>query len=151
MRYKLNSFCDLLRYNVPAFLRNVIVFRKVLWRYRSWDYYGMLGFMETSAKDMAKCHENHGHLVGSENTAKELRVFAEYMKRIRESDYLTRYIEVDWDLNERGAHNIKIKSIRYEGPKFGTKFYRKIEESCAKDDLQQAMNLFKRKVRTWWD
>ena len=58
--YKVYSF---FRYDVPRFIRNIILFRKALWSYRWWDHTFMLYFMETCLKDMAIKLEKHGHEV----------------------------------------------------------------------------------------
>lgn len=140
---------DFIRYELYNYFRNLWIFRKALWNYRRWDYSGMLEFMELASRDMSDCHEKHSHLMRGEQTAKELKVFAEYMKRIREDEYSMRYIKVDWELNRKPM--IQVSPVKYEGPKYGSKLYREIERDWLRNDLQQAAKLFERKVKTWWE
>ena len=83
------------------FFRNLWLFRKALWGYRSYDYHGMLEFMETCARDMSRRHKEHGHLMRSEETAKELKVFAELLRRVNEDNYTDDKIELK-KTSERG-------------------------------------------------
>ena len=69
------------------FFRNLWLFRKGLWEYRSWDYHGMLEFMETSARDMARCHKEHGQHTTSHISARELEIWANLIKRVKEDAY----------------------------------------------------------------
>ena len=138
-----------IRYDLYNYLRNLWVFHRALWNYRRWDYSGMLNFMELAARDMSECHEKHGHLVRSKKTAKELKIFAEYIKRIREDDYGLRHINIEWLTDKKPS--IKINPIKYEGPLYGTKLYTQVEKSCSVNDMEQAARLFQRKLKTWWD
>lgn len=153
MKYKLQRIYDTFRYDIPRFLKNIWLFRKCLWNHYSFDYTGMLRFMETCSNDMANCHEKYGNLVRSKQTAKELRIFAEYMKRIREDNYSTRYTKLEICEKGEGTFGMGWRTvpIKYEGPFIRTRNYKKICTSCEINDLEEATKLFKRKIKTWWD
>jgi hypothetical protein len=51
---------DFCRYDLPRFLKNIWRFRRGLWRHRSWDYHGMLIFMEDALVHMHTNIEEHG-------------------------------------------------------------------------------------------
>ena len=60
---KLWKVWEVVRYSIPRFIRNIILFRKALWNYRWWDHTYMLYFMETGLKDMANKLEEQGREV----------------------------------------------------------------------------------------
>jgi hypothetical protein len=131
------------------FFRTFWKFRKALWSYRSWDYSGLLLLMETATKDMHECHKNYGHLVRSEDTAKELLIVSTLLKRIREDKYTD---EV------QGYESV-------EGKMFGGSFYQKpntlpsvkakkfykMRQAVKQSDLDCLCKILKRKLFTFWD
>lgn len=131
------------------FFRTFWKFRKALWNYRSWDYSGLLLLMETATKDMHEYHKNHGHLMRSEDTAKELLIVSTLFKRIREDKYTD---EVQG-----------YKSV--EGKMFGGDFYQKpntlpsinakkfykLRQAVKQNDLDYLCKVLKRKLFTFWD
>ena len=135
--------------NIWKYFRNLYVFHKALRQYRSWNYSGLLLFMETATKDMHKCHKNHGHLMRSEDTAKELLIVSTLLKRIREDNYT----------DEVQGYK------RKEGSLFGGEFYQKpntlpsikykhfykMREAVKQNDLDLVCKMMKTKLLTWWD
>lgn len=131
------------------FFRTLYKLRKSLWYYRSWDYGGLLYLMEEATKDMHECHKTHGHLVRSEETAKELLIVSTLLKRIREDRYT----------DEVQGFN------RVEGKMFGGGFYQKpntlpsinakkfykMREAVKQNDLDHLCKILKRKLFTFWD
>jgi len=133
-----------------SFFRNIWLFRKCLWNYKAFDYSGMLRFMEESAKDMSRYSSENGHLVRSDETAKELKVFAELVKRIRENEYDLSHVDYIEPENGRwlgGSFKNKPNTL----PIYGSKGYNKIKQACRKDDLKLASKMFERKLLSWWD
>lgn len=131
------------------FFRTTYKLRKSLWYYRSWDYGGLLYLMEEATKDMHECHKNHGNLVRSEDTAKELLIVSILLKRIRGDNYV----------NEVQGYEAK------EGKLFGGEFYQKpntlpsikykrfykMREAVKQNDLDLVCKLMKTKLQSWWD
>ena len=133
------------------FLRNLWLFRKALWGYRSWDYHGMFQFMETCARDMSRCHKEHGHLMRSEETAKELLVFAELLRRVNEDTYTDDKIELK-KTSERGlfgGYGFEQKPNTL--PAYKSKSFYKIIESNKKNDLELIGKMLARKSQSWWN
>jgi len=134
--------------DVWKYFRNLYIFHKALRQYRSWDYSGLLLFMETATNDMHNCHKNHGHLMRSEDTAKELLIVSTLLKRIREDKYT--------DEVEGYKHT--------EGKMFGGEFYQKpntlpsiktkrfykMREAVKQNDLDYLCKILKRKLFTFW-
>ena len=79
-----------IRYNIPAFFRNIWKFRKDLWYYRWWDYTFMLYFMETSLTDMAVNLEKYGNEVDKSRLKKVDKMLraAAIIQSIYESGYI---------------------------------------------------------------
>ena len=131
------------------YFRNLYVFHKALWNYRSWDYSGLLRLMETATKDMHECHRDHGHLMRSEQTAKELLIVSTLCKRIREDKYTD---EVQGFKSKEGSFfggefyqkANTLPSIKYK------RFY-KMRENVKKNDLELLTKLMKTKLLSWWD
>lgn len=144
MRYRLQSLYDLFRYDIWHFIRNFLVFRKVLWNYRRWDYSGLLEFMEVATKDMSECHKDHGHLVRSEETAKELKVMSLLLKRIREDKYYE-------DKQVFVLEDFEFEQVPNTLPSRKAKSFYKLVEKMKKDDLELTCKIMQRKLFTWWD
>lgn len=133
------------------FIRSLWLFRKALWNYRSWDYSGMLYLMETATKDMSECHKNYGHLVRSEQTAKELHVLSLLLKRVREDDYTKD--KVDFVKTEKkgwmgGWEFVQKKNTL---PSRNAKSFYKLMKKQKQNDLSLACKMIERKLQTWWD
>lgn len=130
------------------FFRTVYKLRKSLWYYRSWDYGGLLYLMEEATKDMHECHKNHGHLVRSEDTAKELLIVSTLLKRIREDNYTD---EVQgWEHKEGnwgGSFYQKPNTL----PSIDAKSFYKMREAVKKNDLDYLCKILNRKLFTFWD
>ncbi len=131
------------------FFRNLWMFRKCLWNYRSWDYSGMMNFMITSAKDMSEVQEKYGHHVGHLKTAKELKVFAHVLERVRDDSYMED--KLDFTRAEGfGINEVKSKPNTLPSYKNPLQFY-KLTGQQRKDDLSLACKLMERKFLSWWD
>lgn len=131
------------------YFRNLYVFRKVLWNYRSWDYSGMLQFMETSARDMSECTSKYSHHLDSDQSAKELLIFAEHLKRIREDAFHINTI--DYIDGGKGILSGEFVNKPNHLPSYkAKKGFHKIEESVMKNHLHEAAKLFERKLKSWW-
>ena len=132
------------------FFRNLWLFRKALWNYRSWDYSGMMEFMETSAQDMSRCHKENGQHTTSQISAKELQVFAALLRRVREDAYTDDKLEFK-KVREGGMFggfdNVQRSNTL---PNRDSKEFYKIIESNTKNDLELIGKMFSRKVRHWW-
>jgi hypothetical protein len=66
---------------------NIIRFWRAVWHFDTCDYSGLMDLMRVATKTMAIHHRNHGHCVGSDRTAHQLRVVSELCKRLRDDDY----------------------------------------------------------------
>lgn len=131
------------------FFRNLWMFRKCLWNYRSWDYSGMMNFIITSAKDMSEVQEKWGHHVGHLKTAKELKVFAHVLERVRDDSYTED--KLDFTRAEGfGIGELKSKPNTLPSYKNPRQFY-KLTGQQRKDDLSLACKLIERKLLSWWN
>lgn len=134
--------------NIKNFLCNLWLFRKCLWKYRAWDYTGMLSFMETCARDMSKLHKEYGNTVRADKTAKELLVFADHLNRIAEDNV---YMD-SLDFSRTGGKGMfKLENKPNTLPIYGTAEWSRLESGVMENHLDQASKIFKKKVRTWWN
>jgi len=61
MRYKLQRYWELFRYDIPGFFRNLWVFRKALWKYRWYGgHHSVFTLMADAVKDMHTNIEERG-------------------------------------------------------------------------------------------
>jgi hypothetical protein len=61
MRYKLQRYWELFRYDIPGFFRNLWVFRKALWKYRWYGgHHTVFPLMADAIKDMYTHIEERG-------------------------------------------------------------------------------------------
>lgn len=131
------------------YFRNLYIFNKALWYYRSYDYSGLLLFMETATKDMHECHKNHGHLMRSEETAKELLIASTLLKRIREDKYID---EVQgWKRNEGSMFGGEFYQKPNTLPSIKSKRFYKMREQMRKDELELVCKILERKLLSFWD
>lgn len=135
--------------DIWKYFRNLYVFHKALWRYRSWDYSGLLLFMETATKDMHEGHKNNGHLMRSEETAKELLIVSTLLKRIREDKYTD---EVQgWGQKGSGMWSGSFYQKPNTLPNINAKKFYKMREAVKKNDLDYLCKILNRKLFTFWD
>lgn len=135
--------------DVWKYFRNLYVFHKALRQYRSWDYSGLLLFMETATKDMHLCHKNHGHLMRSEDTAKELLIVSTLLKRIREDKYTDEVQGYKCVEGEMFGGSFYQKSNTL--PNINAKKFYKMREAVKQNDLDYLCKILKRKLFTFWD
>lgn len=134
---------------VKEFLCNIWLFRKALWNYRAFDYCGMLEFMETSARDMSRSHDQYSCALNKDRTARELLVFAEYMKRIREQDHYLKHLDMIDVKGEGFPFTLmgKPKTL----PIYGTKEWDRLDSAVMNHYTEQAAKMFEKKLRSWWN
>lgn len=132
------------------FFRNLWMFRKCLWNYRSWDYSGMMNFMITSAKDMSEVQEKYGHHVGHLKTAKELKVFVHVLERVRDDIYTEDKLAYTNRSKGFGMGVFTNKPNTLPSYRNPRQFY-KLTGQQRKDDLSLACKLMERKLLSWWD
>lgn len=131
------------------YFRNLYVFRKALWNYRSYDYSGLLMLMETATKDMHECHRDYGHHVGSDKTAKELLIVSTLLKRIREDEYMNQ--TQGWKQNEGELFGGEFYQIPNTLPSIESKKFYKMRERMRKDELELVCKIMSKKTLSWWD
>ena len=89
-------------YDIYYGISNLRTFFEAVWWFRAWDWDGLAGLIETSAREMRKSHLP-GHLLRAPRTAKQLLIVAELCKRLRENVYFEQagYDPKTWDKRDR--------------------------------------------------
>ena len=147
MKYKLKRLLSY-RYDIYNLFRNLWLFKECMWHYRRYDYSGLLQFIETCSRDMSKAHTT-GNLVRSEQTAKELLIVAELVKRIREDEYI--FNKGRYKHTGEGLFGMEFIQEDHQLPKNTSKSFYKLVDSSRKADLELLTKMMKRKLLTWWD
>jgi hypothetical protein len=83
---------DLIRYDIPRFLKNIWRFRKALWNHYWWDHHGTLMFMEIGLDNMATNLETKG-LEVDESRLKKVAAMKRAVQLIKNYNQ-DRYIEM---------------------------------------------------------
>lgn len=81
---------DLFRYDIPRFVKNIWRFREPLWRHRSWDYHGVLLFMEKGITHMHTNVEEYGMEIEISRMKKvaAMKRSVELLKHVNEDSYI---------------------------------------------------------------
>lgn len=70
-------------------LRNIRLFADAVWHFDTCDYAPLLRLIHVATKEMARLYKEHGMVVGSERTARQLTVVAELCRRLEADDHFT--------------------------------------------------------------
>lgn len=181
LKYKLENAWYFFRYDIPRFVKNIIRFRKALWKNYWWDHHGTFEFLRIGIETMADGIEKNGLEIPESRLKKvaKMRRAVQLIKNYNEDNYIDMaeaelgdlimhpmefeespdhpdcYRMIDKDTPEEKDHNKKV----FERA-------REIEEAEWKELFQilegQDFSKFKKKVsfdeqfdgsgiRGWWD
>ena len=112
--------------------------------YKWWDYSYLLQAMEDWLENSSKQHSKHGHLVSSDKTAKQMKVAAALIKRIREDEYHENLNKVFLCRNKTiGKDKICLMGESFQ--------YNVDSDLLRKQDLQYSMKFMEKHLFGWWD
>lgn len=135
--------------DIWKYFRNLYIFHKALWHYRSYDYSGLLLLMETATKDMSHTHKHYGIAIKSKQTAKELLIVSTLLKRLREDKYMDQV--QGWKQVEDEPFGGEFYQIPNTLPSIKAKRFYKMRESVKKNDLELVCKIMSKKTLSWWD
>lgn len=148
------------------FLATVWAYRDVLWRDRDWDYSRLLAMMERKLRRMSDHLAKHGHTVGSDRHAKQLKIAAELCKRIRLDAYEDPFmVKLDekygrLEMSSEPTNNPRLAELIIKRPRVNGDEAReraasqriwKHAETQKKADIQMLGRLFDKHLLNWWD
>lgn len=136
--------------SIWQYLRNLKTFNKALWAYRSWDYHGLLVFMQQATADMHLTHKDQGHLVRSENTAQELKIISQVLQRIIEDKYHDNH-EIFVHKEGTSIFGGKFERIANTLPNPKSKGGIKIIRGKRQADVEFVIKKMSTKLLSWWD
>ena len=124
MNYRVRKIYDLFRYDIPRFLKNVVVYRNALMDTYTFDYCGSLYFMREHFKQLEPVLRNGYHLHG-DKTADKVKVCILLLDRILDSSEQYALSDLDIDFSDFSDNRITIKHTpkNTEHPRYGTKTY----------------------------
>ena len=81
---------ELFRYDLPRFFKNVLTFRKALWKHYWFDHHGTLMFLETGLTHISDTVEKYGNEVDGPRLKKvaAMRRAIELIKNYNEDNYI---------------------------------------------------------------
>lgn len=117
-------------------IRNLCWFLPAVWRFREWDYVGILGLIRVAATRMAERHRDADITMDSPQIAAELFEVAKLCDRLTADDY---FVEAGYDPETwMQLTNIDRSRISWKGTEL------------ARYDTLRLGTLFC-KVQWWWD
>ena len=111
--------------------------------YKWWDYSYLLQAMEDWLENSSKQHSKHGHLVSSDKTAKQMKVAAALIKRIREDEYHDNLNKVFPCRNKTAIDKFCLGEHALE--------WNRDSDLLRKQDLQYLMKFMEKHILGWWD
>lgn len=90
MYYRLYSIYSFFRYDAPRFLKNIWKFKKALYNFYSFDYQGLLYFLEIGISDLANNSEKYGYEILTSRSKKieKMRRASEILHNYNAERYL---------------------------------------------------------------
>lgn len=87
--YRMYNIWSFLIFDMPRFIKNIWKFRKALWAHYSFDYVGLLHFLEIGIKDMSDSIEKKGFevLTSKEKKIQKMRRAFEILNNHTEDKY----------------------------------------------------------------
>ena len=111
--------------------------------YKWWDYSYLLQAMEDWCDNASTQHSKHGHLVSSDKTAKQMKVAAALIKRIREDEYHNNLNKVFPCRNKTAMDKFCLGEHSLE--------WNMDSDLLRKQDLQYLMKFMEKHILGWWD
>lgn len=149
MNYRVRKIYDIFRYDIPRFLKNLVVYRKVLWNTYNFDYSGSLYFMREHFKQLEPILRNGCHMNG-DKTADKVKVCILLLDRILDSSEQYMLSEIDIDFSDNHI-TIKHEPKNTEHPRHGTKTYWEVTKNKEKQDWELLMKMLNKHMRGFWD
>lgn len=149
MNYRVRKIYDLFRYDIPRFLKNLVVYRKVLWNTYNFDYSGSLYFMREHFKQLEPILRN-GHHLNGDKTADRVKVCILLLDRILDSSEQYNLHELDIDFSGNRVI-MKHKPKNTEHPRYGTKTYWEVTKSKEEQAWELLMKMLNKHMRSFWD
>lgn len=90
MKYRLQRYWHIVKYDIPRFFRNLRRFRKALWQYRTYDPHGIYVFNNIGLTEMANYIEKYGLEIDEPRLKKvaKMRRAAEIYKNFMEDTFI---------------------------------------------------------------
>ena len=149
MNYQVRKIYDLIRYDIPRFLKNVVVYRNVLMNTYNFDYSGSLYCMREHFKQLEKSIRYGHHLYG-DKTADKVKVCILLLDRILDFSEQYTLSEFDIDFSDNRI-TIKHKPKNTEHPRYGTKTYLEVSKNKEKQDWELLMKMLNKHMRSFWN
>jgi hypothetical protein len=150
---------EVIRYKIPAFLKNIYRFRKMLWNHRWYDYRYTLEALQTSIKIMEKGMHNGNEVPESRNKkiAKMQRA-VELLDHIMNDDYIDRVeLELgplvlrDWEFEEVEAGVSRLIENETKAEKAHNRKVFQAARNLEEKEWRELWNIFKGQSNLDWN
>ena len=149
-------------YKLKRFVRNVYLWRKILWAWDVYDYNYSLDVLKFSLQELGKHLISHNCVVGAPKSAKEIQIAVGYIDLIqREGDNplqrvkLNELIPDGLDFSEHGMNLYRLThKVLWDSYPLSMCSYKEdwnLEQQRVKEAWDALFKLFKRKMHRWWD
>ena len=148
-------------------IKNVIRWFPIIWNDRDWDYYFLYIILHTKLSHMEKYIRKHGHHIGCERDADNIKVAVSLLDRLIKDDHLDNAMKqhrekwgrmkfnfIDIDGNGSRLETTYGKAKTEEDRKKAEKEFRrcaKHSEYMLERDLDLLFKVMRKHIRHWWD
>lgn len=150
---------DLL-YDLWYGIKNLVIYFRVIWRDRNWDFYYIYALMEKKISLQRKCVEKFSLHEDKEKTIKQMKFAENTLRRLMEDDYYfqafekfnKKWGELEWVKNEFGDALVRrgAKGNEEECHKELVEHF-EIENMLRSRDRRNLFRLLDKHINTWWN
>ena len=125
-------------------ITNLIKWAPTIWDDRDWDYDFFYMLMLKKLEFMENFYRNHGHCVGNEDVANQIKECCELIKILLEDDY---------NKEEFDKHNQKWGRFTEKDKEAQEEFHLCIEKEneLRQKDREELFGIIKENIDSWWD
>ena len=151
-------------YNCKYGVINLIKWLPIIWGDRDWDHYYLYRILQKKLKHMENFHRNHGHCVGNEAWADQMKGCIKLIENLLDDEYNRNEFDAldkKWgtsffeETNEKGSFELKHKNIKTkEDEEEHSKEFRECmtkERKLREEDKDELFKLIRENIDCWWD
>lgn len=147
LKWKTTRVYHLFRYDIPAFVKNLWVFRRTLWNSRSWDYTGVLHALRDQLTRMEPAIR-YGSSTKAERVADKVKLCLLLLDR-ELTDYDNGFDKMDIDME--GNRWKLTRTPQYSEAPRHTRYQSKIIQSRDKLQFELLMTTLSKHLKSMWD
>lgn len=161
-----NKVKDVLWYGPRNFIKNIYIFREILWSDRWFDYYYFLNMIRVKLEHDAKMHRKYGICVNNFETADQMEYCIKILKKVIDDDYDLEHLkshdekwgEYSWSFtkaNNGSILNMKRPNVKTDedAEQESKEFVKHVNNAAAEKegDINHLFETIAKNLQSWWD